>query len=39
MMTINYMIGVKEGKVWLPRAHEIRLRNCADPPSKQLISE
>ena len=38
-MSIHFMIGVQDGQFWLPRTHEISLRNCADPPAKQVIAD
>ena len=40
IMTVEFMMGsIGFKKFWLPYIHEIRLLNCADPPSKQVVAD
>ena len=39
ILNLHFMFGVANQTLyWLPRTHEIRLLNCADPPPKQVIA-
>jgi hypothetical protein len=39
MVTVKYMIAIKEGEVWCPRYEYLKLRPCPRPPLKSLIIE
>ena len=37
-MSIQFMVGVQQGEYWLPKTHEVRIKNCADPPIKSEVA-
>ena len=39
LVTVKYMISVKEGEVWCPRYEYVKLRPCPRPPLKSLMIE
>ena len=37
LMSVEFMRGIVDNTFWMPKACEIRLMNCADPPSKHEL--
>jgi hypothetical protein len=38
-VTVEYMIAVREGKIFCPRFSDIKLLPCPTPPKKQELME
>ena len=39
IVTIKFLLGVREEKYFLPKTRQVRRDQCPDPPSKKLIAE
>ena len=39
LCTRDWMYSVREGKYWVPKTREVKLRNCVSTPSKEIIWE
>ena len=37
IITIKWLAEVKTGQIWVPKYHEVRMRACPTPPSKDII--
>ena len=37
--TKEFLIEVREGKVFVPKIHELKLASCTEPPTIQMIQE
>jgi hypothetical protein len=39
LVTVKYMIAIKEGEIWCPRYEYLQMRACPRPPLKSLLIE
>ena len=39
LVTVKYMISIKDGEIWCPRYEYLKMRPCPRPPLKSLLIE